>query len=44
VDAVVSSLQGGHDRAVLTSLQAGLGPAVPVISWKDVFAGRGSNC
>lgn len=38
VDAVVSSLQGDHDRAVLDALRRDLGPGLPVISWKDVFA------
>jgi hypothetical protein len=38
VDAVVSSLQGDHDRDVLSSLQRELGPGVPVISWKMLFS------
>lgn len=37
VDAVVSSLQGDHDRDVLGPLQAALGPAVPVVSWKQLL-------
>jgi glycosyltransferase involved in cell wall biosynthesis len=37
-DAVVSSLQGDHDREVLSSLQRQLGPGVPVISWKMLFS------
>ena len=41
VDAVVSSLQGEHDREVLDALQRDLGPGVPVISWKEVFASGG---
>jgi hypothetical protein len=36
VDAVVSSLQGDHDRNVLADLQATL--PVPVVSWKMLFA------
>ena len=40
VDAVLSSLQGDHDREVLDALQRDLGAAVPVISWKEVFAGE----
>jgi hypothetical protein len=36
VDAVLSSLQGDHDRDVLPALQAELGPA-PVLSWKMLF-------
>jgi hypothetical protein len=38
VDAVLSSLQGDHDREVLASLEQELGPRVPVISWKALFA------
>jgi hypothetical protein len=37
VDAVVSSLQGDHDRAALEPLQTALGTAIPVISWKALF-------
>ena len=37
VDAVLSSLQGDHDRDVLAPLQAALGPAVPVLSWKQLL-------
>ena len=37
VDAVISSVQGDHDRDVLAPLQAALGPGVPVISWKSVL-------
>jgi hypothetical protein len=36
VDAVLSSLQGDHDRDVLPALQDAL--AVPVVSWKMLFA------
>jgi glycosyltransferase involved in cell wall biosynthesis len=38
VDAVLASLQGDHDRDVLSALQGELGPAVPVVSWKMLFA------
>ncbi|MEP7305702.1 MAG: glycosyltransferase [Acidobacteriota bacterium] len=38
VDAVLSSLQGDHDRTVLEELQAKLGPAAPVLSWKTLFS------
>jgi hypothetical protein len=38
VDAVLSSLQGDHDRDVLSSLQGALGSTVPVVSWKMLFA------
>ena len=34
VDAVLSSLQGDHDRDVLAALRHDLGPDVPVVSWK----------
>jgi glycosyltransferase involved in cell wall biosynthesis len=37
VDAVISSLQGDHDSDVLAALQAALGPAVPVMSWKTMM-------
>jgi glycosyltransferase involved in cell wall biosynthesis len=37
-EAVVSSLQGDHDRDVLTGLQRQLGPGLPVISWKMLFS------
>lgn len=36
VDAVLSSLQGDHDRDVLPALQDAL--AAPVVSWKMLFA------
>ena len=35
---VLSSLQGDHDRDVLSALQEELGPAVPVLSWKMLFS------
>lgn len=35
---VLSSLQGDHDRDVLSGLQGELGPAVPVLSWKMLFS------
>jgi hypothetical protein len=38
VDAVLSSLQGDHDRDVLSTLQGELGSAVPVLSWKMLFS------
>jgi hypothetical protein len=38
VDAVLSSLQGDHDRDVLSALQGEIGSAVPVLSWKMLFA------
>ena len=38
VEAVLSSLQGDHDRDVLSALQRDLGPGVPVISWKMLFS------
>jgi hypothetical protein len=37
-DAIVSTIQGDHDRIVLPQLQERLGPAVPVLSWKMVFS------
>jgi hypothetical protein len=38
VDAVISSLQGDHDREILDGLRTALGgTAVPVLSWKDLF-------
>jgi glycosyltransferase involved in cell wall biosynthesis len=37
VEAVLSSLQGDHDREVIATLQRDLGPDVSVLSWKDVF-------
>jgi glycosyltransferase involved in cell wall biosynthesis len=37
VEAVLSSLQGDHDRDVLSALQRELGPTVPVLSWKTLF-------
>lgn len=37
-EAVVSSLQGDHDRDVLSDLQRQLGQGLPVISWKMLFA------
>lgn len=38
VDAVLSSLQGDHDREVLLPLQQALGRSAPVLSWKTLFA------
>jgi glycosyltransferase involved in cell wall biosynthesis len=38
VEAVLSSLQGDHDREVLSALQRDLGPGIPVISWKMLFS------
>jgi glycosyltransferase involved in cell wall biosynthesis len=40
VDAVISSLQGDHDRDVLVPLQEALRPGVPVISWKTMMGER----
>jgi hypothetical protein len=37
-EAIVSSLQGDHDRDVLSALQRQLGPGLPVISWKMLFS------
>jgi glycosyltransferase involved in cell wall biosynthesis len=37
VDAVLSSLQGEHDRDVLSALEADLGQRMPVMSWKALF-------
>jgi hypothetical protein len=37
-DAVLSSLQGDHDRDILPALQREIGPAVPVVSWKMLFS------
>lgn len=37
VDAVLSSLQGDHDRDILAPLQAALGHSVPVVSWKELL-------
>jgi len=37
IDAVLSSLQGDHDREVLEPLRQALGPDVPVISWKSMI-------
>ena len=38
VHAVLSSLQGDHDRDVLPPLQDALGADTPVLSWKMLFA------
>jgi glycosyltransferase involved in cell wall biosynthesis len=38
VDAVLSSLQGDHDRDVLPELQDELGPSAPILSWKTLFS------
>jgi glycosyltransferase involved in cell wall biosynthesis len=37
VDAVLSSLQGDHDRDVLAALAGELGAGVPIISWKTLM-------
>lgn len=37
VDAVLSSLQGDHDRVLIAELQAERG-TVPVLSWKTIFS------
>ena len=36
-DAIVSSIQGDHDRELLSDLQSQLGRQ-PVVSWKTIFA------
>jgi hypothetical protein len=36
VDAVLSSLQGDHDRDILPALQDVLGRCLPVVSWKTL--------
>jgi glycosyltransferase involved in cell wall biosynthesis len=38
VDAVLSSLQGDHDRDVLASVEKALNEQVPVLSWKTLFS------